>query len=73
MACAEKADRSLWCWQYGGPPFFAAQLTVRSDGGYTLVSDVFALCGKATAPSFIDTSGVFYLTFFPVTTPVACP
>jgi alpha-tubulin suppressor-like RCC1 family protein len=74
MACAEKADRSLWCWQYSGIPFTAQELTTReSEGGYGLVSDVFDLCAKATAPSFIDTNGIFYLTFFPVTTPTVCP
>ncbi len=74
MACAEKADRSLWCWGYGLPPFDAQQLTTRGgDGGSGPVNDVFALCTKATAPAFIDTSGLFYLYFDPVTTQVACP
>jgi hypothetical protein len=75
MACAEKADHSLWCWGYGGPRFFVQQLTARGDddSGSGLVSDVFALCTKATAPAFIDSSGVFHLLFDTVTIPLACP
>jgi alpha-tubulin suppressor-like RCC1 family protein len=75
MACAEKADRSLWCWGYSGPPFDVQQLTTRrdDDSGIGLVGNVFALCAKATAPAFIDTRGVFYLFFDPVTSPLACP